>query len=146
MGSFILVSFGGERLQLQGAIKYLILNLISSFFFLAGVGILYGKLGTLNMADISQKIVESGDLLSSLTPALILFVVGFAIKGALLPFFLWLPASYPTPPPAVTALFAGLLTKVGIYSLIRIYVLFLSHSDSFWNPLIMILEIGRAHV
>lgn len=141
MGSFILVSFGGERLQLQGAIKYLILNLISSFFFLAGVGILYGKLGTLNMADISQKIVESGDLLSSLTPALILFVVGFAIKGALFPFFFWLPASYPTPPPAVTALFAGLLTKVGIYSLIRIYVLFLSHSDSFWNPLIMILGV-----
>lgn len=141
MGSFILVSFGGERLQLQGAIKYLILNLISSFFFLAGVGILYGKLGTLNMADISQKIVESGDLLSSLTPALILFVVGFAIKGALFPFFFWLPASYPTPPPAVTALFAGLLTKVGIYSLIRIYVLFLSHSDSFWNPLIMWLGV-----
>jgi len=141
MGSFILVSFGGERLQLQGAIKYLILNLISSFFFLAGVGILYGKLGTLNMADISFKIVESGLLLSSMTPALILFVVGFAIKGALFPFFFWLPASYPTPPPAVTALFAGLLTKVGIYSLIRIYSLFLSHSDSFWNPLIMWLGV-----
>ncbi|MFO7574068.1 MAG: proton-conducting transporter membrane subunit [Bacteroidales bacterium] len=141
MGSFILVSFGGERLQLQGAIKYLILNLISSFFFLAGVGILYGKLGSLNMADISYKIMESGDLLSSLTPSLVLFVVGFAIKGALFPFFFWLPASYPTPPPAVTALFAGLLTKVGIYSLIRIYSLFLSHSDSFWNPLIMWLGV-----
>lgn len=141
MGSFILVSFGGERLQLQGAIKYLILNLISSFFFLAGVGILYGKLGSLNMADISYKIVESGYLLSSLTPAMVLFVVGFAIKGALFPFFFWLPASYPTPPPAVTALFAGLLTKVGIYALIRIYSLFLSHSDSFWNPLIMWLGV-----
>jgi len=141
MGSFILVSFGGERLQLQGAIKYLILNLISSFFFLAGVGILYGKLGSLNMADISFKIQESGELLSSLTPALVLFVVGFAIKGALFPFFFWLPASYPTPPPAVTALFAGLLTKVGIYALIRIYSLFLSYSDSFWNPLILWLGV-----
>jgi multicomponent Na+:H+ antiporter subunit D len=137
MGSFILVSFGGEKLQLEGAIKYLILNLISSFFFLAGLGMLYGKLGTLNMADISVKIGESGDLISLLNPSMVLFVVGFAIKGALFPFFFWLPASYHTPPPAVSALFAGLLTKVGIYALIRFYTLFLYHSDSFWNPLMM---------
>jgi multicomponent Na+:H+ antiporter subunit D len=137
MGSFILVSFGGEKLQLQGAIKYLILNLISSFFFLAGIGILYGKLGSLNMADISIKITGAGDSLNTLNPALALFIVGFAIKGALFPFFFWLPASYHTPPPAVSALFAGLLTKVGVYALIRVYSLFLFQSDSFWNPLIM---------
>lgn len=137
MGSFILVSFGGEKLQLQGAIKYLILNLISSFFFLAGIGILYGKLGSLNMADISIKISEAGESLNTLNPALALFIVGFAIKGALFPFFFWLPASYHTPPPAVSALFAGLLTKVGVYALIRVYSLFLFQSDSFWNPLIM---------
>ena len=141
MGSFILVSFGGERLQLAGAIKYLILNLISSFFFLAGIGILYGKMGSLNMADISIKITQSADSLAALNPALVLFIVGFAIKGALFPFFFWLPASYHTPPPAVSALFAGLLTKVGIYSLIRLYTLFLFQADSFWNPLIMVLGV-----
>jgi len=141
MGSFILVSFGGEKMQLAGAIKYLILNLISSFFFLAGIGILYGKMGSLNMADISMKISQSADSLSALNPALILFIVGFAIKGAMFPFFFWLPASYHTPPPAVSALFAGLLTKVGVYALIRIYTLFLFQDDSFWNPMIMILGV-----
>lgn len=141
MGSFILVSFGGEKLQLAGAIKYLILNLISSFFFLAGIGILYGKMGSLNMADISIKITQSAESLSALNPALVLFIVGFAIKGALFPFFFWLPASYHTPPPAVSALFAGLLTKVGVYALIRLYTLFLFQSDSFWNPMIMVLGV-----
>ena len=141
MGSFILVSFGGEKLQLAGAIKYLILNLISSFFFLAGIGILYGKMGSLNMADISIKITQSAESLSAINPALVLFIVGFAIKGALFPFFFWLPASYHTPPPAVSALFAGLLTKVGVYALIRLYTLFLFQSDSFWNPMIMVLGV-----
>jgi multicomponent Na+:H+ antiporter subunit D len=141
MGSFILVSFGGERLQLAGAIKYLILNLISSFFFLAGIGILYGKMGSLNMADISVKISQSAESLAALNPALVLFIVGFAIKGAMFPFFFWLPASYHTPPPAVSALFAGLLTKVGVYALIRLYTLFLFQSDSFWNPMILVLGV-----
>jgi multicomponent Na+:H+ antiporter subunit D len=65
--------------------------------------------------------------------------VGFAIKGALVPFFFWLPASYHTPSPVVTALFAGLLTKVGIYSIIRFYTLFLFHDSSFWQPLILLI-------
>ncbi|MDY6799775.1 MAG: proton-conducting transporter membrane subunit [Bacteroidota bacterium] len=141
MGSFILISFGGERAQLEGAIKYLILNLISSFFFLAGIGILYGKMGSLNMADLAYKFSITGDFPSLFEPSLILLLVGFAIKGALFPFFFWLPASYHTPPPAVSALFAGLLTKVGIYSLIRIYTLFLHYYDYFWNPIILWMGI-----
>lgn len=141
MGSFILISFGGERAQLEGAIKYLILNLISSFFFVAGIGILYGKMGSLNMADLALKFSRVGDFPSLFEPSLILLLVGFAIKGALFPFFFWLPASYHTPPPAVSALFAGLLTKVGIYSLIRIYTLFLHYYDYFWNPIILWMGI-----
>ncbi len=141
MGSFILISFGGERAQLEGAIKYLILNLISSFFFVAGIGILYGKMGSLNMADLALKFSRIGDFPSLFEPSLILLFVGFAIKGALFPFFFWLPASYHTPPPAVSALFAGLLTKVGIYSLIRIYTLFLHYYDYFWNPIILWMGI-----
>ncbi len=133
--------FRSEKLQLAGAIKYLILNLISSFFFLAGIGILYGKMGTLNMADISIKITQSAQSISALNPALVLFIVGFAIKAAMFPFFFSLPASSHTPPPAVSALFAGLLTKVGVYSLIRLYTLFLFQEDTFWNPLIMVLGV-----
>jgi len=141
MGSFILISFGSEKIQLEGAIKYLILNLISSFFFVAGIGILYGKMGSLNMADLAYKFSLTGDFPSLFEPSLILLLVGFAIKGALFPFFFWLPASYHTPPPAVSALFAGLLTKVGIYSLIRIYTLFLHYYDYFWNPIILWMGI-----
>lgn len=137
MSSFILISLGGERAQLEGSIKYLILNLISSLFFVAGIGLLYGKLGTLNLADISAKISLASDNLALLNPALILIFVGFSIKGALFPFFFWLPASYHTPPPAVTALFAGLLTKVGIYSLIRFYTLVLYYDHAFWNQVIL---------
>ena len=137
MSSFILMSFGNSRKQLEGSIKYLILNIISSFFFVAGIGLLYGKMGTLNMADLSQKIAASKESLAIINPALILIFVGFSIKSALFPFFFWLPASYHTPPPAITALFAALLTKVGIYSLIRFYSLYLYHDMGFWNPLIL---------
>ncbi len=137
MSSFILMSFGNSRKQLEGSIKYLILNVISSFFFVAGIGLLYGKMGTLNMADLSQKIAASKESLAVINPALILIFVGFSIKSALFPFFFWLPASYHTPPPAITALFAALLTKVGIYSLIRFYSLYLYHDMGFWNPLIL---------
>ncbi|MFO8001677.1 MAG: proton-conducting transporter membrane subunit [Marinilabilia sp.] len=137
MASFILMGHGGEKKQIQGSIKYLILNLISSFFFLAGIGLLYGKLGTLNMADLALKLSNHTDRLSEVNPAFILIFVSFSIKGALVPFFFWLPASYHTPPPVVTALFAGLLTKVGIYGMIRFYTLFWHHDELFWQPLIM---------
>ncbi|MBI9060839.1 MAG: pH regulation protein D [Marinilabiliaceae bacterium] len=140
MSSFILMSHGGERKQLEGSIKYLILNLVSSFFFVAGIGLLYGKIGTLNLADISYKIFSHSDPWSSITSPLALIMVGFAIKGALFPFFFWLPASYHTPPPAVSALFAGLLTKVGIYSIIRFYTLVLYTNHEFWN--LTVLSIG----
>ncbi|SFE58204.1 proton-conducting transporter transmembrane domain-containing protein [Thermophagus xiamenensis] len=137
MASFILMSHGGERQQLEGSIKYLILNLISSFFFVAGIGLLYGKIGSLNMADIASKLMKYETMPPEINPAFILIFVGFAIKGALVPFFFWLPASYHTPPPVVTALFSGLLTKVGIYSLIRFYSLFLYQHHEFWQPLIL---------
>ncbi len=137
MASFILIGHGGQRNQLEGSIKYLTMNLISSFFFVAGIGLLYGKLGTLNLADIASKIIQHNEILSAINPALILIFTGFAIKGALVPFFFWLPASYHTPPPVVSALFAGLLTKVGIYALIRFYTLFLHHDPQFWQPLIL---------
>ncbi len=79
MSSFILMSHGGERNQLEGSIKYLILNLISSFFLVAGIGLLYGNLGTLNMADIASRLMEYKSLPTATNPAFILIFVGFAI-------------------------------------------------------------------
>ncbi|MEM7628389.1 MAG: proton-conducting transporter membrane subunit [Planctomycetota bacterium] len=118
LSSFVLLTLGGERPQLEGAIKYVALNLFSSIVFLATTGVIYATVGTLNMAHLAERLdaLENPMLATSLGAPLL---VAFGIKAAVFPFFFWLPASYHTPPPVVSALFAGLLTKVGVYSLIR---------------------------
>jgi multicomponent Na+:H+ antiporter subunit D len=138
LSSFILLVIGKQPDQLEGAIKYVLLNLFSSFLFLIGVGILYAKVGSLNLADIAQKISQdpSGSLLNTTG---VIFLVAFGFKAAVFPFFFWLPASYHTPPTAISALFAGLLTKVGVYALIRIFTLiFIADSELFKSILIVI--------
>lgn len=122
ISSFVLMSLGGERPQMEGAVKYVTLNLISSSLFLAACGILYGQTGTLNMADLA---VRSREYMRPelLTMTAMLFLVAFGLKAAIFPLFFWLPASYHTPPVAVSAVFAGLLTKVGVYALIRMFTL-----------------------
>ncbi len=122
IASFVLMSLGGERAQIEGGLKYVTLNLVSSALFLAAVGILYGEAGTLNMADLAVTLRGSGQtgLVDTLA---MLFLVAFGIKAAIFPLFFWLPASYHTPPPAVSAIFAGLLTKVGVYALIRVFTM-----------------------
>ncbi|HMP89726.1 MAG TPA: Na+/H+ antiporter subunit D [Kiritimatiellia bacterium] len=122
MASFVLLSLGGERPQLQGAIKYVAMNFLSSALFLAGVGIIYGITGTLNMADLAV-VVRQSDHPGIISIASVLFLIAFGIKSAAFPLFFWLPASYHTPPSPVSAIFAGLLTKVGVYALIRVFTL-----------------------
>lgn len=122
IASFVLLVLGGRRSQLEGAVKYVTLNLISSVLFLSALGILYGKVGTLNMADLSVKLENfaAPELLTALS---CMFLVSFCIKAGVFPVFMWLPASYHTPPVAITALFSALLTKVGVYALLRLYTL-----------------------
>jgi len=127
LASFVLITLGGSRAELEGGVKYLIINLVSSILFLSGVGLLYGKLGTLNMADIAVRMTQSDDAFLINSSAMLL-LAAFGVKAALFPFFFWLPASYHTPRVAISALFAGLLTKVGVYALIRSYTL-LFHSQ-----------------
>jgi len=139
ISSFVLMALGGERPQLEGAIKYVTLNLISSAFFLAGVGILYGMTGTLNMADLSVKLAALGRP-GLVTACSMLFLVAFGIKAAIFPLFFWLPASYHTPPVAVSAVFAGLLTKVGVYALIRVFTLIFVGDVGFTHKLILVIS------
>jgi multicomponent Na+:H+ antiporter subunit D len=138
MASFVLMALGGERAQLEGAIKYVTLNLISSVLFLSAVGILYGIGGTLNMADIARQfqMFEKAHLTSVVA---VLFLVAFGIKAAVFPLFFWLPASYHTPPVAVSAIFAGLLTKVGVYAMIRVFSLIFVHDIAFTHTLILVI-------
>jgi multicomponent Na+:H+ antiporter subunit D len=141
ISSFVLLALGGERAQFEGAIKYVTLNLISSAIFLAAVGILYGLAGTLNMADLARQLNAAPHLAHPglVTTLAMLFLIAFGIKAAVFPLFFWLPDSYHTPPVAVSAIFAGLLTKVGVYALIRIFTLLFVQDTHFTHNLILMI-------
>ena len=138
IASYVLLSLGGEPGQLQESFKYLVLNLLASTVFVASVGILYSVTGTLNMADLSQKIAqtEHSGLMTALS---MLFLFVFGAKAAIFPLFFWLPDSYPEPPTAVSAIFGGLLTKVGVYALIRTFTLLFVHDIAFTHGFILLL-------
>jgi multicomponent Na+:H+ antiporter subunit D len=136
MASFVLLTLGGERGQLEGGLKYVTLNLISSTIFLMAVGLTYAVAGTLNLADLSQRLagLESPGITTLLAG---LFFLAFGIKAAIFPLFFWLPASYHTPPIAVTAMFGGVLTKVGIYSMWRVLGMIFPQDLAYLQPLIL---------
>ena len=137
IASFVLLTLGGRRDQLEGTFKYVAINLFGSMLFLAAVGILYGVTGTLNMADLANQ-------LDRLPPGLVttvamLFLVAFGIKAGAFPLFFWLPASYHTAPAVLLALFAGLMTKVGVYALLRVFTLLFTQETGYTHSLILIL-------
>lgn len=122
ISSFGLLILGSERRQIDGALKYAVLNLIATTLFLITVGYLYAVFGTLNMADIAAKADGLRETAPLMTIAA-LFTLAFGMKAAAFPVNFWLPASYHTPRVVVSALFAGLLTKVGVYALLRTMVM-----------------------
>jgi multicomponent Na+:H+ antiporter subunit D len=138
MASFVLLALGGEQAQMEGAVKYVTLNLVSSALFLAAVGLLYGMTGTLNMADLAVKLREPAPHGLTTTVAM-LFLIAFGIKAAAFPLFFWLPASYHTPPVAVSAIFSALLTKVGVYSLMRTFTLLFVQDSDYTHALILVI-------
>lgn len=138
MASFVLLALGGERRQIEGAIQYVTINLLSSAILLAAIGLLYGVTGTLNFADLSVR-VESVEPQGIITTLSILFLIAFGVKAAAFPLFFWLPASYHTPPVAVSAIFAGLLTKVGVYALARVFTLIFTSDTQFISNLILVV-------
>ena len=139
MSSFVLISLGGTKAQLEGAIKYVTHNLVSSLFFLIAVGILYGIAGTLNMADLAVKIPAIREQWLVTTVA-IFFLIAFGIKSAVFPLFFWLPASYHTPPAVVSAVFAGMLTKVGVYAMIRVFTLIFDNNTEVTHTILLVIS------
>lgn len=138
MASFALMTLGGEKKQLEGAIKYVTLSLISSILFLSAVGILYGITGSLNMADLALRLIHEVPTKLVIVIAL-LFLLSFGIKAAIFPLFFWLPASYHTTPVAVSAIFSGLLTQVGVYALIRTFTLLFVADIEFTHNILLIV-------
>jgi multicomponent Na+:H+ antiporter subunit D len=137
ISSFVLITIGGEKAQLEGAVKYFTLNFLASMIFLTAIAVLYGLTGSLNMADLANKVaaVENRALVEITA---ILFLIGFGIKSAVFPLYFWLPASYHTPPSAVSAIFGGLLTKVGVYALIRVFTLIFV-GDAFLDQILLVI-------
>lgn len=135
--SFVLLTIGGEKAQLEGAVKYFTLNILASVIFLTAIAVLYGLTGSLNMADLASKVaaVENQNLVQVTA---LLFMVGFGIKSAVFPLYFWLPASYHTPPSAVSSIFGGLLTKVGVYAFLRIFTLIFDMDPFLQNVFIVV--------
>jgi len=122
MASFGLLVMGDDPKRLTGGIKYVAVNMIATLFFITAIGLIYGLTGTLNMADLHARVVAV-DNTALLTAASMLLMTAFGIKAALFPLFFWLPAAYHTLPVTVSAFFAGMLSKVGVYALIRMFTL-----------------------
>jgi multicomponent Na+:H+ antiporter subunit D len=141
VSSYVLIVLGNTPGQLRESVKYVILNVFSSTIFLVGLGLLYGMVGTLNMADIAQKMAQV-DNQGLVTLVGMIFLVVFGIKGALFPLYFWLPQSYVEPPSAVSALFGGLLTKVGVYALIRVFTLIFVNDSGFTHTVILFMGAG----
>ncbi len=117
ISSYVLLTLGGRRDQVSNGMTYVVINLVASTLFITAVGFVYAATGTVNLAELSVRypgLPEGLQIALGLT-----FVVVFGIKAAIFPLFFWLPDAYPAAPTSITAIFAGLLTKVGVYAMIR---------------------------
>jgi len=137
--SYVLLTLGGTREQVRSGMTYVVISLIASTLFVTALALLYSATGTVNMADLANRL---GELPSGVrTMFAVLLLVVFGIKAAVFPLFFWLPDSYPSAPSPITAVFAGLLTKVGVYAIIRTQLL-LFPDDS--RPATLLLAVAAS--
>lgn len=141
LSSYALIVNGGTKYQLRESFKYVIINVFASALFVVAVAWLYSVTGTLNMAHISERIAEL-EQTGVVNVIAIMFFIVFASKGALFPLYFWLPKSYFGPPAAIAALFGGLLTKVGIYAIIRVFTLVFYHEPSYTHKAVIVTIAG----
>ncbi|GAA2096196.1 MULTISPECIES: Na+/H+ antiporter subunit D [Brevibacterium] len=133
--SYVLLTLGATTARIRAGVTYIVISLVSSVLFLSAIALIYGATGTVNMAQLAGRLSELPvDIQLILHISLLL---GFGVKAAVFPLSFWLPDSYPTAPAPVTAVFAGLLTKVGIYAIIRTETVLFSTS-SLRVPLLII--------
>lgn len=119
--SYVLLTLGGTGSRIRAGVTYVVISLVSSVFFLAAIAMVYAATGTVTMALVAERIQ---DLPASIATVIhVMLLLGFAIKAAVFPMSFWLPDSYPTAPAPITAVFAGLLTKVGVYAILRLETL-----------------------
>ncbi|MEM9463895.1 MAG: proton-conducting transporter membrane subunit [Actinomycetota bacterium] len=134
VSSYVLLTHQGRRGQIRSGMTYVSMNLFASTLFLVGLAVVYGATGTVNMALLAERIPELDE--SMRWGIGLWFLAVFGTKAAIFPLFSWLPDSYPTAPTTITAVFAGLLTKIGVYVLIRFHTL--TEMDDL-GPVILVL-------
>lgn len=115
--SYVLISLWSDAKRVRNAMTYIVINLVASTLLIVMIGVVYAATGTVSLAELSQRMADVPDTLDTSLRLLLLLV--FGIKAGLFPLFFWLPDAYPAALTPVTAIFAGLLTKVGIYAIIR---------------------------
>src|SRR5699024_6683378 len=141
IASYALIVNGGTKLQLRESFKYMIINVFASTLFVVAVAWLYSVSGTLNMAHFSER-VAGLEQTGALTVIAILFFILFASKAASFPPYFWLPKSYFGPSSATSALLVGLLTKVGIYAIIRFFTLIFYHETAYTHKTVIVTIAG----
>ena len=137
VASYVLITLGGTEARIRTGTTYIVVSLLSSFLFLASIAMIYGALGTVNLAQIAVRMSEIPTETQLVLHVMLL--LGFGIKAAVFPLSFWLPDSYPTAPAPVTAVFAGLLTKVGVYAIIRTETLIFPSPEL--NPALLVVAI-----
>ncbi|MDD7909171.1 MULTISPECIES: Na+/H+ antiporter subunit D [Pseudovibrio] len=136
-----MIVLGNDKAQIDGGVKYAILNFVATTLFLMATGLLYGLVGTLNMADIIVKVSQLEGQGPIYGIAAIYFLA-FAMKAAAFPVNFWLPASYHTPRMVVSAVFGGLLTKVGVYALLRVVLMLMPEPREWLGDIISLVAIA----
>ena len=139
IASYALMVLGSEPGQLRETVKYLVINLTASTFFIIGLALIYRTMGTLNMADLALKVQTlPGNPLLTVLAMVFLFV--FGTKAAIFPLYFWLPGPYFPPPAGISAFFGGILTKVGVYAIFRTFTLIFRHEPSFTHELLLAIS------
>lgn len=131
--SYVLINLGTDEKRIEAGMTYTITSLLSSLLFLTALALVYAATGTVNFADLSIRVPELADGVQSALSLLLLIV--FGIKAAMVPLHFWLPDSYPTAPAPITAILAAILTKVGLYAMVRTQTLLFSRDET-WTLLL----------
>ena len=143
IASYALVAFGTEAEELEASFKYAIMGSVASSFVLLGIALLYGYTSTLNMADISLVLSSKGTgfLVNFIA---VLFLMGFSLKAALVPFHAWLPDAHPSAPAPISAMLSGVFIKtLGIYAIGRVFFNILGVSNNIFSILIILGIISQ---
>jgi multicomponent Na+:H+ antiporter subunit D len=139
LSSFVLISLGRRKAQIEAALKYVMINMLGSAFFLSSIGLLYANVGALNMAEVGHRLATTPELQNAAMLSGTLMLIAFCLKAAVFPFGFWKPAIYPQAHPLIIGIFAALLSKVAMYAVLRLFSIILIYDYNFFKHLLLVI-------